>query len=129
MDIKNKHFGIDLISDEDGDIVQSSSGDIAITSDGKNSILQDVKHTMETLPGDLFSHPEYGTGLKRLLGNEEEPDNYSFIQRTVSDALQYNQSIISRIDPENIKFNIKKLLPSNIIIEFEIEGKKESVIF
>ena len=129
MDIKNKQFGIDLTLDEDGDIILSSSGDLAITTDGRISILQDVKHTMETLPGDLFSHPEYGTGLKRLLGNEEEPDNYSLIQRTVSDALVYNQSIISRIDPEKIKFNIKKILPSNIIIEFEIEGKKESVIF
>ena len=126
--IKNKHLGIDLLLDKDGELVQSSSGDLSITNDGRKCLLQDIKHIMETLPGDLFSHPEYGTGLKRLSGNEDEPDNYNLIQRTITDALLYNQSIISRIEPEKIKFSIKEILPFKIIIEFEIEGNKETVI-
>ena len=124
----NEHLGIDLILDNDGELIISPSGDLALTSDGRQTLLQDVKHLLETMPGDLFSHPEYGTGIGRLLGNEEGKNQKKLIKRAVSDALIYNQSIASRIEPEEMKFEVNNYSDEEVKIELELESIKETVI-
>ena len=127
MGYSNQHLGIDLILDNDGELVISPSGDLAITENGRQSLLQDIKYLLETMPGDLFSNKEYGTGLGRLLGNENEKNQKKLIKRAISDALIYNQSIASRIEPEEIKFAVSSYSDEAVTIELEIESFKETV--
>ena len=124
----NKHLLIDLILDDSGDLLISPSGDLAITNDGRKCLLQDIKHYIETMPGDLFSHPEYGSGIKRLLGDSQLTKN--LLIKSINTALKYNPAIISRIDPAKIVTNIlEDKQNSELTIEFEIENIKEEIKF
>ena len=123
--MKNEHLGIDLILDNKGEFLISSSGDLALTFDGRQSLLQDVKHLIETMPGDLYSHNKYGTGLHRLLGDEKNIYQKKLIERSISDALIYNQSISSRINPEEIEFKINNLKDEELTIELKLGSIKE----
>jgi len=97
-----ENLGVDLLLDEDGDLVVSPAGDVAITQDGRTCLLQDVRNLLDTLPGDLFSHPAYGAGVPRLLGEEDRPDFERLVVRAIADALTYDQGVGPRIEPESI---------------------------
>ena len=124
-DFSNNHLLLDLILDDSGDLMISPSGDLSITSDGRKCLLQDIKHYIETIPGDLFSHPEYGSGIKRLLGDSQTTQE--LLIKSISTALLYNPVILSRINPTKIIFKINKNSQSELTIEFEIEGIKEKM--
>ena len=123
--MKNEHLGIDLILDNNGEFIISPSGDLAVTFDGRQALLQDVKHLLETMPDDLFSHSEYGTGLLRLLGNENIIKNKKLLERSISDALIFNQSISYRIDPNEIEYEIKKISDEELTIQLKLGSIKE----
>jgi len=129
MELLNKHLLIDLILDESGDFSISSSGDLSITNDGRKSLLQDIKHILETMPGDLYSHPEFGSGIKRFSG-EDLAINKNVIIKSIKAALFYTQSIISRINPSRITFNIlenENNSESELVLELELNAIKEII--
>ncbi|MCL4693342.1 MAG: hypothetical protein KJ060_12640, partial [Candidatus Hydrogenedentes bacterium] len=45
-----------------------TDGDLALTPDGLTCFLQDVANVLDTEPGDLYAHVNYGAGLRRFLG-------------------------------------------------------------
>ncbi len=98
-----ENLGIDLLLDDDGDLHISATGDLAITPDGRTTLLQDVRHLLDTLPGDLFGHPDYGAGVPRLFGEEDRPDFEQWVARTIEDALTYDLSVGPRIKPDSIQ--------------------------
>jgi len=98
-----ENLGIDLLLDDTGDLVVSTTGDLALTTDGRATLLQDVKHLLDTLPGDLFGHPEYGAGLPRLFGEEDRADHGDLVRRAIADALTYDPSVAPRIEPDSIE--------------------------
>ena len=100
------NLGIDLLLDETGDLVVSTTGDLALTPDGRATLLQDVKHLLDTLPGDLFGHPNYGAGLPRLFGEEDRADHGDLVRRAIADALTYDPSVAPRIEPDSIDVNL-----------------------
>ena len=97
------NLGIDLLLDESGDLMVGSTGDLAVTPDGRTTLLQDVKNLLDTLPGDLFSHPSFGAGVPRLFGEEDRPDFTQLVSRAISDALTYDPSVAPRIEPDSIE--------------------------
>ena len=98
-----ENLGIDLMLDQTGDLVVGSTGDLALTPDGRATLLQDVQHLLDTLPGDLFGHPDYGAGLPRLFGEEDRADHGDLVRRAISDALTYDPSVAPRIEPDSIE--------------------------
>ena len=126
MEFSNTHLLLDLILDESGDLKISSSGDLSVTSDGRKCLLQDIKHILETMPGDLYAHPEFGSGIKRFSG-EDLVINKNVLIKSIKAALFYNKGIISRIDPSKISFNIFENTESELIIELEVKGIKEII--
>jgi len=101
-----ENLGIDLLLDETGDLVISTTGDLALTPDGRATLLQDVKHLLDTLPGDLFGHPNYGAGLPRLFGEEDRADHGDLVRRAIADALTYDPSVAPRIEPDSIEVKL-----------------------
>ena len=99
----SENLGIDLLLDGSGDLIVSSTGDLACTTDGRTTLLQDVKNLLDTLPGDLFSHPSFGAGIPRLFGEEDRPDFTQLVSRAISDALTYDPSVAPRIEPDSIE--------------------------
>ena len=101
-----ENLGIDLLLDETGDLVISTTGDLALTPDGRATLLQDVKHLLDTLPGDLFGHPNYGAGLPRLFGEEDRADHGDLVRRAIADALTYDPAVAPRIEPDSIEVKL-----------------------
>ncbi len=97
-----ENLGIDLQLDELGDLQVGSTGDLAVTSSGRTTLLQDVANLLDTLPGDLFGHPEYGAGITRLVGEEDRNDFEQLAVRAIADALTYDPSVAPRIEPDSI---------------------------
>ena len=98
-----ENLGIDLLLDDDGDLQVGATGDLAITPDGRTTLLQDVRHLLDTLPGDLFGHPDYGAGVPRLFGEEDRPDFEQLVARAIADALTYDPSVAPRIEPDSVQ--------------------------
>jgi len=101
-----ENLGTDLLLDDTGDLVVSTTGDLALTPDGRATLLQDVKHLLDTLPGDLFGHLEYGAGLPRLFGEEDRADHGDLVRRAIADALTYDPSVAPRIEPDSIEVTL-----------------------
>ena len=97
-----ENLGIDLLLDESGDLLVGTTGDLATTPDGRTTLLQDVRNLLDTLPGDLFGHPDYGAGVPRLFGEEDRPDFEQLVARAIADALTYDPSVAPRIEPDSI---------------------------
>ncbi len=98
-----ENLGIDLLLDDDGDLQVGATGDLAITPDGRTTLLQDVHHLLDTLPGDLFGHPDYGAGVPRLFGEEDRPDFEQLVARAIADVLTYDPSVAPRIEPDSVQ--------------------------
>ena len=97
------NLGIDLLLDDEGDLVIDPTGDLAVTPSGRVTLMQDAKNLLDTLPGDLFAHPEYGAGVLRLFGEDDRPDFEALVTRAITDALQYDLSVAPRINPDSIQ--------------------------
>ena len=123
--MSNEHLGVDLLMDGDGELVVSPSGDLAITRDGRVCLLQDIAHLLETPPGDLFSHPEYGSGLGRLLGDSRPANLRGMVERTITDALAYSPQILFRIQPDEIHFEVRVLDEHEIRILLQVAGMEK----
>lgn len=101
--VRFENLGIDLLLDDDGDLQVGATGDMAITPDGRTTLLQDVRNLLDTLPGDLFGHPDYGAGVPRLFGEEDRPDFEQLVARAIADALTYDPSVAPRIEPDSVQ--------------------------
>ena len=127
MNFENEHLGIDLVLDNDDELVLSPSGDLALTQDGRRSLMQDIKHVLQTLPGDLFSHLEYGAGVGRLIGEENVLIKNKLLRRAIDDALAYNPDILSRVEQDDIGVQIEKIAPDEVVVNIEVQGLRESI--
>ena len=102
----NENLGIDLLLDSSGDLTVGTTGDLVLTPTGPVCLLQDVRNLLDTLPGDLFGHPEFGAGLPRLAGEEDRPDFEQLVARAITDALTYDDSVGPRIETDSIKVEV-----------------------
>lgn len=96
------NLGFDLLLDEDGDLQLSHTGDLLVTSSGRTTLLQDVRHLLECAPGDLFTHPDFGADLSRLVGGEDDDDFVEHVTMVVEDALTYAPGVSPRVERASI---------------------------
>lgn len=107
-DYQYPHLGCDLLLDADGDLAISITGDLALTPRGTACLLQDIADLLETLPGDLFGHPEYGAGIGRLFGENHRAGFVRHVQRAVRDALINDPSVAPRLLPETVRVEMQR---------------------
>jgi len=108
------HLGIDILIDEDGDLVVGRNGDLDLVV-GRTCLLQDVRDRLGTLPGDIYSHPEWGCRIGRLLGAPDTPLNRALAVRYLREALEDEPRIESEsisitplvFTPEEKRFEIR----------------------
>jgi len=117
------HLGVDILFDEDGDLVVSRTGDLALAV-GRECLLQDVRDRLGTLPGDLYSHPDWGCRIVRLLGAPDTPLNRALAVRYLREALEDEPRIESEsisitplvFTPEEKRFEIR-FMPINRAVQ------------
>ena len=114
--MQENFLGTDVLFDTEGDLAVSPTGDLVITQ-GRNCLLQDVRDRLETLPGDLFSHEDWGCGITRLLGASDTPLNRALAIRYLRHALEAEPRI------EDNSISIKPLLFNSEEKRFEISFK------
>jgi len=68
------YLGADLKFDDDGDLQVSATGDLELAT-GLECLKQDLRDRLETMPGDLYAHPDWGCRIKELLGALSTPLN------------------------------------------------------
>ena len=95
------NLGLDLRIVND-DLGVSGSGDLETTGNGRFTLLQDVKNLLDTMPGDLFGHPDAGAGVARLAGEEDVPEFDQLAVRAIADMLIYDEGVGPRIEQESI---------------------------
>lgn len=108
----NENLGTDLLL-VNGDLGVASDGDLLLTPSGRAALLQDIAHLLETLPGDLFAHPDHGAGLGRIFG-ETGRDLERRARRAIEDALTYSPAVNGRIVSGTIRVEIARLTDREI---------------
>ena len=116
MSYLHPNLGCDLLIDSDGDLAISNTGDLALTPRGTACLLQDIAHLLETLPGDLFSHPEYGTGIGRLFGENWRTGFVQHVERAVRDALVNDPSVAPRLLSETVKVEMERFSDTELSV-------------
>ena len=114
--MKEDYLGADVLFDAEGDLAVSPTGDVVIVQ-GRNCLLQDVRNRLEILPGDLFSHEDWGCGITRLLGVPDTPLNRALAIRYLRHALEEEPRI------EDNSISIKPLVFNSEEKRFEISFK------
>ena len=75
-----EYLGKDILFDEEGDLMVSPSGDLETIS-GLNCLKQDLRDRLETMPGDLYAHPDWGCNIRTMLGALSSPLNRALAVR------------------------------------------------
>jgi len=114
--MREDYLGTDVLFDTEGDLAVSATGDLIIAQ-GRGCLLQDVRDRLETLPGDLFAHSDWGCGIKRLLGVQDTPLNRALSIRYLRYALEAEPRI------EDNSISIKPLVFNSEEKRFEISFK------
>ena len=110
------YLGADVLFDAEGDLAVSPTGDLVIVQ-GRNCLLQDMRNRLEILPGDLFSHEDWGCGITRLLGAPDTALNGALAIRYLRRALEEEPRI------EDNSISIKPLVFNSEEKRFEISFK------
>ena len=114
--MRDDYLGIDIGFDADGDLAVSLTGDLMCVT-GRDCLLQDVRDRLETLPGDLFAHGDWGCGIGKLLGAPDTPLNRALAIRYIRYALEAEPRI------EDKSISIKPLVFKTEEKRFEINFK------
>jgi len=109
------YLGTDILFDQDGDLAVSPTGDLTIVR-GNDCLLQDVRNRIETVPGDIYSHPDWGCRIKELLGALDTPLNRALAVRYLKLSI-LNEP---RIKPDSIQITV---------LNFENEYKEFKIRF
>ena len=78
--MSSEYLGKDILFDEEGDLVVSATGDLEMVI-GLECLKQDLRDRIETMPGDLYAHPEWGCQIRQLLGALSTPLNRALAVR------------------------------------------------
>lgn len=119
--MREDYLGTDVLFDTEGDLAVSATGDLVIVQ-GRDCLLQDVRDRLETLPGDLLAHSDWGCGIKKLLGAPDTPLNRALSIRYLRYALEAEQRI------EDNSISIKPLVFNSEEKRFEISFKSVNEI-
>ena len=122
------NLGCDLLLDEDGDLAISVTGDLALTPNGRVCLLQDIADLLETLPKDLFGHPEYGAGIGRLFGESYKAGFVRHVERAVRDALINDPSVAPRLLPETVQVDMERCSDTELSVSIQASAISDGQI-
>jgi len=128
MSYLHPNLGCDLLLDQDGDLAVSVTGDLALTPRGTTCLLQDIAHLLETLPGDLFSHEEYGAGIGRLFGESYRIGFVQHVERAVRDALVNDPSVAPRLLSETVKVEMERFSDTELSVSISASAISDDQI-
>lgn len=79
-------YGVDFAFDVEGDLVVSPSGQV-LTVAGADNVKEAVIRRIGTALGESCRHPDYGSRLPDLVGEENDDVTWAKAVRTVKQAL------------------------------------------
>lgn len=101
------NLGNDLLLDSDDDLVFFSN-DVKRTMNGLITLRQDTQGVFDTVPGNLFGHPNYGNSAIRLWGENYSDEWVNLMIRALTNAVTYNSAIYNRLKKDTIKITEKE---------------------
>ena len=113
-----QYMGVDLKFDEDGDMMVSSTGDLEMLY-GLECLKQDIQDRLETFPGDLYAHPEWGCQIRTLLGALSTPLNRALAVRYLRLAVLDDH----RIRKETVQVLVREFSSEQKIFEIRFVPK------
>ena len=85
-DLPRDLYGVDFAFDAEGDLVVSPSGQI-LTIGGADNVKEAVIRRIGTALGESYRHPDYGSRLPELVGEENDDVTWAKAVRTVKQAM------------------------------------------
>ncbi|MGD8719593.1 MAG: hypothetical protein PVH29_12335 [Candidatus Zixiibacteriota bacterium] len=85
-DLPRDLYGIDFAFDASGDLVLSPSGQV-LTIAGADNVKEAIIRRISTALGESCRHPDYGSKLPDLVGEENDDVTWARAVRTVKQAL------------------------------------------
>ena len=79
-------YGIDFAFGASGDLVLSPSGQV-LTIAGSDNVKEAIVRRVATALGESYRHPDYGSKLPDLVGEENDDVTWAKAVRTVKQAL------------------------------------------
>jgi len=111
--MNSEYLGTDILFDAEGDLTVSPTGDLTMVG-GADCLLQDLRNRIETVPGDLYAHPDWGCRIKELLGAPDTPLNRALAVRYLKLSILNDP----RIKPDSLQISILNF--ANEYKEFKI---------
>ena len=113
--MNREYLGKDILFDDEDDMVVSATGDLELVT-GLDCLKQDLRNRLETIPGDLYSHTDWGCSVRTMLGALSSPLNRAL-------AVRYLRLAVLD-DPR-----IRKETVQVIVREFNTEQKSFEIRF
>jgi phage baseplate assembly protein W len=85
-DLPRDLFGVDFAFDAEGDLIVSPSGQV-LTIGGAANVKEAIIRRIGTALGESYKHPDYGSRLPDLVGEENDDVTWAKAVRTVKQAL------------------------------------------
>jgi phage baseplate assembly protein W len=85
-DLPRDLYGVDFAFDKEGDLVVSPSGQI-LTIGGADNVKEAIIRRIGTALGESYRHPDYGSRLPELVGEENDDVTWAKAVRTVKQAM------------------------------------------
>lgn len=85
-DLPRDLYGVDFAFDKEGDLIVSPSGQILTIGDADN-VKEAVIRRIGTALGESYRHPDYGSRLPELVGEENDDVTWAKAVRTVKQAM------------------------------------------
>lgn len=121
-----RHLGTDIALTRDGDLAIASNGDLGEVS-GRACLVQDVEDRLNTIPGDLWAHEDFGCETAAMLGLPQTGLNVVRALRAIRLALREEPRIDERtLVVKALKFdNDQKLFR----VSFSVVGESATQAF
>ena len=119
--MNNEYLGKDILFDEEGDLMVSPSGDLETVS-GLDCLKQDLRDRLETMPGDLYAHPDWGCNIRMLLGGLSTPLNRALAVRYLRLAVLDDP----RIRKETVQVLVRQFTTEQKIFEIRFVPKNSA---
>ena len=116
--MNSEYLGKDILFDQEGDLVVSATGDLE-TVTGLECLKQDLRDRLETMPGDLYAHPDWGCRIRLLIGALSTPLNRALAVRYLRLAVLDEH----RIRKETVQILVRQFTTEQKVFEIRFVPK------
>jgi len=112
--MNQEYLGTDIAIDTDGDLLVGPTGDFVLVTE-YDCLRRDILDRLNTIPGDLWNHNDWGCQAGKMLGAKDTPLNRALIARHIRMALEAEP----RINSESIVIRTQNLTQEEKIFHIE----------